>query len=105
MVFDKVWSFLERPLTQMGAGMVLAILGTMLPSKIAMFVAGTVFLVAAYREGWFKNDKWWIVLFRVVAASTVIAFSARIYMGDSLEISGTTSRFKWHYSKATTAIY
>lgn len=69
---DGFWSFLERPLTQTGVAMVLAVIGTIVPSKVAMIVAGLVLLFAAYREGWFKGRKWYVSLGRVVASVVIV---------------------------------
>jgi len=71
---ERFWRFLEKPLTQTGVAMVLAIIGTIVPSKIAMVVAGLVFFFAAYREGWFTGQQWYVALGRVVASVVVIAF-------------------------------
>jgi hypothetical protein len=70
--------FIEKPLTQSGVAMVLAIIGTIVPSKIAMLVAGLVFLFAAYREGWFSGQKWYVSLGRVIGTSAIIAVALSI---------------------------
>jgi hypothetical protein len=70
---ERFWAFLDKPLTQTGFAMVLAIVGTIVPSKIAMIIAGFVFLFAGYREGWFKGQKWYVALGRIVASSLIIA--------------------------------
>jgi hypothetical protein len=71
---ERIWAFVEKPLTQTGVAMVLAIVGTIVPSKVAMVVAGTIFLLAAQREGWFRNQIWYVTLLRVAATCIVIAF-------------------------------
>ncbi len=79
---ERFWSYIERPLTQTGFGMVLAIVGTIVPSKIAMIVAGFVFLFAAHREGWFRNLKWHKALLRFLATSAVITvFLGGVWIG------------------------
>lgn len=70
---EKFWTFLEKPLTQTGVALVLAIVGTIVPSKLALALAGGVFLLAVYREGWLKHGRWYIRGLRFFAASTVIA--------------------------------
>lgn len=76
--WESFWSYLDKPLTQSGFAMVLAIVGTIVPSKTAMVIAGLVFLFAAYREGWFSNQKWYVVLVRFAATSLVVALALGI---------------------------
>src|ERR1039458_4067845 len=69
---ERFWLYLDKPLTQAGFAMGLAIIATIVPSKIGMVVAGVIFLVAAHREGWFQGQKWHVALGRVAGAALII---------------------------------
>ncbi len=71
-MLERFLTYVEKPLTQTGFGMVLVIVATIVPSKLAMVVAGFVFLYSPHREGWFKGKKWHIATFRIVAVTAVI---------------------------------
>jgi len=65
---DEFWGFVDRPLTQTAIALVLTVLATILSSRLVMVLAGFLFLLAAFREGWFRHSKWHFVLLRFSAA-------------------------------------
>jgi len=53
--------------------MVLAIVGTIIPSKLAMVLAGGIFVFEAYRMGWFSG-RWYVATARFVGVTAIVGF-------------------------------
>src|ERR1700679_325931 len=54
---EKLWTFVEGALFQMGVGLVLIAIGALLSSRTVMVLALPVFVFAAYRAGLFHHDQ------------------------------------------------
>ena len=81
----KFWEFVERPITQTSIGAVLAIIGTLVPSKIFMVFAGFLFLLAVQREGWLSGPDWYTRISKTVFTSLAIAglLAAILYLSSA----------------------
>jgi hypothetical protein len=71
-VVETIWAYLDRPVTQTGCALVLAIVGTIVPSKLAMTIAGGIFLFEAYRMGWFSGKRWYIAAVRFIGVTAIV---------------------------------